>query len=152
MNDETIARQFLLKHGVFTGSRAWGVEQDDSDWDYILTQTQLNKLKSLLDDEGILRYTDGSGDGGEEQGSSIFFQNRDRLYNIIIPYSDEYDSWVFATHTCFGVDRALIEKKPTRVLFFKEMKDTYISHFRRTCIDDATKKFVEKMEADDLPF
>lgn len=83
------------KH-LLTGSRAWGLESYDSDYDYILPYDDYNLL---LEEIGDLGYSYRKHPVYE----SIYVPTMDKEYNIIMVSSYEYLTWEFATKAMKGI-------------------------------------------------
>ena len=79
-----------------TGSRAWGMEHEDSDYDYICNKAMFEKTIKRLEHHK-LKYVK------HDYFSSLYTTGQDGLFNIIALDPHEYDCWVFATRALKGM-------------------------------------------------
>ncbi len=125
------------KHAMFIGSRAWGFETADSDYDYLL---QRKDFKAIVDElyekfpfemtYGSIFVTGGSPIAEAEQGfESIVVHLQDGRYiNVIAPETDKaYNAWVNSAiqfSKLAGVP--LFKDKYSRVEAFELLKRLYL--------------------------
>ena len=114
----------------FTGSRAFGVNMDDSDYDYIITYNDWDNINSEI--KRI--YFDTNYEGGAFK--SVHFKYNDKIYNILVMCSEEFKCWRWTTKMfLFLINKnnsfkKIISIKNVRVNLFEAFKDAH-----RGCFD-----------------
>lgn len=154
----------IQNNSMFIGSRAWGVETEDSDWDYLIRQEKLNEI--LLDIEkdqphcflwGQL-YTQSHGDSCDRdrlhEFYSIIIKIEDQVYNIISPINKlNYRAWRSAAilfENLVGSD--IIKLKYNRVEIFEMFKKLYRNKYDKPINVSPVKRKQAKFPDDDVPF
>lgn len=121
--DKIIAK--LVKKGILTGSVLLGVQNTNSDIDYIIHPDVFEKIGKRWVGS-ILEYNDETYD--IEEGifrSYLCHCSKGNEYNFIVPKSDgEYKVWKFATKLIRKMPRVLWNDKPTRTFTFEFLKET----------------------------
>ena len=95
--------------GFFTGSRAFGVGKEESDYDYILEPDQYFSFLAYLVDNNI-EYKKS------EYFIGAFFEHEDKKYNVFLVHNTRFDVWVFATE----IMKNICEKKLLPIIYLKE--------------------------------
>lgn len=147
--DNEIAKKELLRlirtAGIFIGSRAWKVERNDSDYDYLIQYDILKEifrdiekkypeiwtLKQLFEQS----WGDSCDPDRSREFYSIIILINNRKYNIISPMDDiNYKAWRDAADILddfSGLE--LIKEKSNRVKLFECLKKIYRDiHSRKT--------------------
>jgi len=108
--------QNIIKHGFATGSRKFGVQLDDSDYDFVMTY---DAAHILFDDSGVpldipVEIQDYAG-----RFVSLKYEYNDEWVNlIIVPTEVELDAWKYATEQMLMMDKELIKVKKERTKYF----------------------------------
>ena len=132
------AKRFLLKSikdvAIFIGSRAWGVEREDSDYDYLISYDKLKKIFETLERtwpaywecKQIFEQSWGDSCDQERQQEfySIIITINQRRYNIIAPMDMiNYRAWKSAAmHFESFIGYEVIKEKRHRVELFECLK------------------------------
>lgn len=85
--------EFEKRYGgdiFLTGSRAWGIEKEDSDFDYCCTQKIFSDISMILENEKVSFKR-------HKNFSALYVGDKEHLYNIISLDDYEFESWRFAT-------------------------------------------------------
>jgi hypothetical protein len=102
-------KEELLKLGFLTGSRAFGTAGVGSDWDIVISVTELQKVAQIIDGKTIKESDYFKGFYVEEGGEEI---------NIIPVHPDEYLPWYLTTKAVSAIlQEASFEKSQKYALF-----------------------------------
>lgn len=97
--DVALAVMEAMQHGaqrpLFTGSRAFGVEREDSDWDFLVYGSA--QLSEILKAEG---WAEGASMGTEEEPSQFDSLRKGDLNLIVALYEEHYQRFARATELC----------------------------------------------------
>ena len=109
----------ILEGGLFTGSRAFCVETDKSDYDYGLCVQDYYRFITELKFLNI-----GFSDSTYKRG--IFFKLGGKLYNVFCLPAGEMDAWEYATKTIIAMAenedlKSKIKRKTHRVALFETL-------------------------------
>ena len=123
--DETLRiLRIIRRRGVLTGSRKFGVDTDDSDYDYLISR-KIFEGENFNDYIGsVFKYNEGSGFEDEFQGLKIFYQGK--TFDILIPNSEkDWGAWEYATEQMALFPTDPISNKEDRVMLFEQLKSIY---------------------------
>lgn len=157
----------IKKVSLFIGSRAWQVETEESDWDYLIQQTKLNKI--LLDVEEDHPhcflwkelYEQSHGDSCDRdrlhEFFSIIIKVDEQVYNIISPINKlNYRAWRSAASLFDNlVGSDIIKNKYNRVEIFELFKKLYRNKYSKSLevLPIPVKRKKEfTIDEDDIPF
>jgi hypothetical protein len=167
MFDETLnekAKSELLRkirrESLFIGSRAWNVETDDSDYDYLIQYEKLQDIFHIIEEKyyDIWKYKkmfeQSWGDSCDQERSrefySIIIMIGDKKYNIISPMDTiNYRAWKMAAGQFEKfIGDSIIEEKENRVKLFECFKDIYRNKYYKR----KRKKTAKQFEENNFPF
>lgn len=152
-----LAKRELLRSikiaGMFIGSRAWGVERPDSDYDYLIRHDILQNIFKNIEERYVEQwmrkelFEESFGDSCDQEKLrefySIVITINDRKYNIISPMDDiNYKAWkqsALVFNSFVGYD--LIKVKADRVELFECLKKIYREIFSRKVALRLDKQF-----------
>lgn len=127
----------IIALGFRTGSTLWGIGNDDSDIDIVLSHKFLRSdPRMLLDglDEYFIKHFNSNYDGEEECIHSFYSltTNNKKVINLIVCTNDkQYNAWKAATDVMSNlinsniVFKEIMKNKTMRVELFENFKDYY---------------------------
>jgi len=136
--DKQSAKRELLRKikiaGIFIGSRAWKVEREDSDYDYLIKRDLLQNIFNFIEDKYREQWAakelfeQSWGDSCDQERLREFYSIiiiiNERRYNIISPMdSINYNAWkqsALIFNHLIGYE--LIKQKNNRVQLFECLK------------------------------
>ena len=124
LNDDFISK--IKDHSFLTGSFRFGVENNESDIDVIVSKNCSINFKEAIDLGCVYLESQYS----EDEFHSCYGLYEDRLYNFLFMNSeDAYDRWLFATNKmALMVDDDIsfkdkIKNKEYRIKLFESLKE-----------------------------
>jgi hypothetical protein len=113
----------VRKLGIATGSRAFGVNQKDSDYDYVISYEIWKEEFDDLIGSGI-HYNQGYSD--DDLFQNFFIENGAVEYDLIVPYEkNEFEAWKWATKVTKELPEHLLWNKWERVAIFEGLKEGF---------------------------
>jgi len=159
-------KRYLLKKikesSLFIGSRAWGVETEKSDYDYLIQKDNLNDIFDHIQDkyskiwQQKKLFIQSHGDSCDREQLhefySIIININDKKYNIISPTDlINYRAWrSSAIQMSKFIGDDIIKEKQNRVDIFECFKKIYRNKYTKRKQIFRNQK--EAQEEDDVPF
>jgi hypothetical protein len=130
--------QEIIDVSYFTGSRAWGVEKEDSDYDYIVSYEDYKELiepnilrfspknelevadYEIVDDLEVDDYESG------EEGLCLFITHENKKYNFIVRVGNhDKQAWIKTTKFVNLIPKDLIRDREKRIQIFEAILTGY---------------------------
>lgn len=121
--------KLVLKNGFLTGSRKFGMQSDDSDWDYIV---KYDFLKEIINLNYLVKYNENSELPTLSFKIYIFNSEGDKkpfkVINVLVCVKDgEYDSWVKSTDQFIDIIKNehafnVSKCKDVRIAIFEQLR------------------------------
>ena len=95
----------LLEYGFITGSRAFGTEEEDSDFDIVVDIRNMQDVQKIIGDSEKIESNYFSG---------FYIQDGERKINIIPVHPEEFEPWYLTTvamKAIFSESNCLREQK-----------------------------------------
>lgn len=125
LNTEANIGEMVSDYKAFlTGSRAWLMHKEDSDWDYIMGPFRYNDLLKAFDKKHVTYMN-------HPIYKAIYVKDEFGEFNIICVSDFDLDAWKFATKTIKGmidqgaVNKKLFEDKDKVYGMFENLKTLY---------------------------
>jgi len=123
--------------GVFTGSRYWGVETKNSDYDYFFNIENYTYVMSIIKKHDLKyepsRYKEG-----------VYVNIYNKKYNLFLLNSTEYQAWRLANDSMVAIAKgemnALIRNRNVRVDLFETLCTFYKTNRNQGKFEDYCKK------------
>ncbi len=135
MKSDTFLRNPEKYGAILTGTHAWGIATERSDYDYIVTE----------DPDGLSRSAIVSESYPDSAVVSKKYNVNGKVVNLLVMDKEEAEAWTFAT-TCIGalcqavpVFKQLAKKRDFRVKMFASFLEAYRDQMER--IKDAFDAF-----------
>jgi hypothetical protein len=123
MNFQQFSDLATTKKGLLVGSRAWGGETSDSDYDYIFLSDYEKEIKEVVEANHIQPCDDPYTDS-----KSMYIEIEGKKVNLIFLSEKYFDCWKYAHAMMLSFPKDGIQNKRLRRFTFTMLVDTF-AHF-----------------------